>query len=161
MSVCTAISMESEHSVHTEYYNESNNDPHSHAEYNPCIRKGKHKPKHKKQKKYEAKVQKMNLIRSKNHKIIDNDSIAIVYTKYALDELIGILKTVDINNWNDDYENLYTNVYHLDQIDKYKRQYDALQRAIEEEKYYQYEEDQYEYKWELYKSYRYGRYNRW
>jgi hypothetical protein len=140
---------------------ESDDEPHSHIEWNPCIRKGKHKPKHKKQKKYEAKIQKMNLIRSKNHKVIDSDFSAIVYSEHMLLELLKILKTSDIYNWNADYEYLYEKVYCLDRIDKYKTQYDKLQQVIEQEQYDEYEEEQYEYRRELYECYRWDRYDRW
>lgn len=139
----------------------SDYDPYEDVEYNPCIRKGKHKPKHKKQKKHEAKVQKMNLIRSKNYKVIDNDSTTIVYAEHTLNTMLEVLKTMDIYNWTDDYENLYNNIYCLNEIDKYECQYDALQQAIEDEKYYiKCEEEMEDYRWERYFS-RYDRYSRW
>lgn len=103
----------------------------------------------------------MNLIRSKNHKVIDSDFIAIVYSEHMFLELLEILKKMDICKWNADYEYFYETVYCLHRIDKYKTQYDALQHAIEEEKYAQYEEEQYEHRWELYESYRWDRYDRW
>jgi hypothetical protein len=132
--------------------------PYLHIEYNPCIRKGKHKPKHKKQKKYEAKLQKMNLIRSKNYKVIDNDSTTIVYAEHTLNTMLEVLKTIDIYNWTDDYENLYKNVYCLNEIDKYQSQYIALQRAIEENEYNtKWEEEMEDYRWERF----YDRYSRW
>ena len=138
---------------------ETNNDLHSDTKYNPCIRKGKRKAKYvKKLKKYEAKAQKMNLIRSKNHKVIDSDFNAIVYTEHTLNELLEILKTSDIYNWNDDYEYLYEKVYYLNRIDKYKTQYEIIQHSIELEKYDKYEDDQYEYyKWVIRDLYRYDR----
>ena len=137
---------------------ESDNEPHSHVEWNPCIRKGKNKPKYTKQKKYDAKIQKMNLIRSKNHKVIDSDFNAIVYTEHTLNELLEILKTSDIYNWNDDYEYLYEKVYYLNRIDKYKTQYEIIQHSIKLEKYDKYEDDQYEYyKWVIRDLYRYDR----
>jgi hypothetical protein len=112
---------------------ESDNDPHSHVEYNPCIRKGKHKPKHKKQKKYEAKVQKMNLIRSKNHKVIYNDPAVFIYNESTLKSLLEILKTKNTYDWNDDYEYQYTSIYKLGDIKEYAEQYEALQLALDYE----------------------------
>jgi hypothetical protein len=134
-------------------------DPHEHIEWNPCIRKGKHKPKHKKQKNYEAKVQKMNLIRSKNYKAVESDSTTVVYTEHTLNEMLEVLKTMDIYNWTDDYENLYKNVYCLNEIDKYQSQYIALQIAIEENEYNtKWEEEMEDYRWERFND-RYSRYD--
>lgn len=91
-------------------------------EYNPCIRKGKHKIVHKKQKKYEAKVQKMNLIRTKRHKAIYNDGVLILLDSSALNDLITILKDNDTSRWNETHEHLYTNVYKLYEDETYKTQ---------------------------------------
>jgi hypothetical protein len=130
------------------------------VEYNPCIRKGKHKPKHKKQKKYEAKVQKMNLIRSKNHKIIYADLMVTVPASTLIDELLEILKDTNTELWKDEHEQLYT-YYHLNDIEKYKKQYDVLQEAITREYEDAVDDAMEEYyencKWEMYfdRIYRY------
>ena len=131
-------------------------------EYTPCIRKGKHKPKHKKQKNYIAKVQRMY---PQEGKYSYDDYSFLVNDKTQYNELVNLLKSADWKNWNDDYEHLYKNIYKLYEVPELKSAYDKIQSIIiEEEIAFQYwyydeeEEERYErYKWELYFS-RWSRY---
>ena len=164
MSICSNFSAESDISIKTDFSFESEsnsdneNDYYNSFEYNPCIRKGKNKPKHKKQKKYEAKVQKMNLIRPKTDKILSNDINAIVNTKVILNELLELLKTKDTERWNDSHTYLYENIYHLNKIELYTNQYNSLQAAIQDELisklYEDYYEDYYERQYIRYRYYK-------
>jgi hypothetical protein len=120
---------------------ETNNESHSDTEYIPCIRKGKNKPRYVKLKKYEAKAQKMNLIRSKNYKVIYDDSKTTVDIRFKT--LLEHLKTRNTRDWNSDYEYLYTNVYKLYNIEEYAKQYKALQTIIKEERQQNYNDDKY------------------
>lgn len=126
-------------------------------EYNPCIRKGKHKPVYKKQKKYEAKVQRMNLIRPKRGKIINNNLYEI-YTsnKDIYKELIDILKSGKHTQWNEDYYYLYKCVFHLDNDKELVEKYNKILCDIEQDKIDEFYEE-----YEEYEDYRwYGRYGR-
>jgi hypothetical protein len=115
---------------------ETNNDSRSDIEYNPCIRKGKSKPKYvKKLKKYEAKEQKMNLIRSKTYKVINDNLSTAVHDETKFKALLEILKTKNIYKWNTDFEYLYTTSYKLCDIEEYANQYEALQTAINDDNY--------------------------
>ena len=120
-------------------------------EYNPCIRKGKHKPKHKKQKNYIAKVQRMY---PQEGKYTYDDYVALLTDKTVYNEVVNILKKADAHNWNDDYENLYQNIYKLYEVPEMKSAYDQLQTAIaliQEDTYWEGEEERYErYKWDYY-----------
>jgi len=116
---------------------ETNNDSHSDTEYNPCIRKGKRKAKYvKKLKKYEPKAQKMNLIRSKTYKVINDNLSTPVHDETKFKALLEILKTKNIYKWNTDYEYLYTTSYKLCDIEEYVKQYEALKTAIEDDDKY-------------------------
>ena len=93
------------------------------------------------QKKYVPKIQKMNLVRSKNHKIINNDII--------INDLLGIVKTDNIvqqqqqQQLTSDYKHLYTERPSV--IIEYIDQYDSFQNNIEDEyashRYYDYYRD--------------------
>ena len=116
---------------------ETNNDLHSDTKYNPCIRKGKRKAKYvKKLKKYEAKAQKMNLIRSKTYKVINDNLSTPVHDETKFKALLEILKTKNIYEWNTDFEYLYTTSYNLCDIEEYVKQYEALKTAIEDDDKY-------------------------
>lgn len=138
------------------------------VEYNPCIRKGKHKPKHKKQKKYEAKVQKTNLIRTKCHKIFSENYDTIYNNKELYNDLITILKGKKTEEWNDDYEFLYSQVFHLENDKELQECYLDIQRCIQEtkmyEEYYDYDDD-YEFRYKCFKDQmrrsRGSRWSRW
>ncbi len=70
-------------------------------------RKGKNILKNKKLKKYEAKSQKINLIRSKNHKAIYNDrinAIPFIDSNTKFNNLLDIIKASDNKELNDAYE---------------------------------------------------------
>lgn len=130
-------------------------------EYNPCIRKGKHKPKHKKQKNYIAKVQRMC---PRDGKYTYDYYSLLINDKTQYNELVNLLKRVDWKRWNDDYEHLYQKVYKLYEVPELKATYDQIQKNIEEEiavqqwDYDEEEEERYErYKWELY----FGRWSRY
>lgn len=128
-------------------------------EYNPCIRKGKHKPKHKKQKNYVAKVQRMY---PQEGKYTFNDYITPIIDKTVYNELVNILKKADAYSWNDEYENLYQNIYKLYEVPEMKSAYEKLQNeiALMEQSDFDWaeEEERYErYKWELY----FGRWSRY
>ena len=144
---------------------ESDTDPHSHVEWNPCIRKGKHKPKHKKQKKHEAKIQKTNLIRSKTYKLLNSEIAYFADDKKVFDNLVRILKTSSTAEWNEDCELLYTSIYHMDRVEEYQKLYDNLQTAKANEEYYalcatyeEYDDDYYD-RYEEYKYWRRSRYS--
>ena len=111
------------------------NDSYSNAVYNPCIRKGKRKTKYVKLKKYIAKVQKMNLIRSKTYKAFSNNLSIPVHDETKFKALLEILKTKNIYEWNTDYEYLYTASYKLCDIEEYAKQYEALQTAMNDDNY--------------------------
>jgi hypothetical protein len=116
---------------------ETNNNLHSDTKYNPCIRKGKRKAKYvKKLKKYEAKAQKMNLIRSKTYKVINDNLSTPVHDETKFKALLEILKTKNIYEWNTDFEYLYTTSYKLCDIEEYVKQYEALKTAIEDDDKY-------------------------
>lgn len=122
-------------------------------EYNPCIRKGKHKPKHKKQKKYQAKIQKTNLIRPKRHKLT-NDTL--ITNQKLFNELSTILLASDTTQWNEDYEQLYRYVFKLEKNVDYALLYNEIQVKIIEDQYDDYDDD------DWYESYKYRyRYDRW
>lgn len=104
-------------------------------EYNTCIRKGKHKPKHIKHKRYEAKVQKINLIRSKRHKFVYDNYDARITNQKLFDELIQVLGTKDASKWNDEYETLSIYVFKLETNTEYVRLYNDMQNKIEEDYY--------------------------
>jgi len=114
---------------------ETNNDSRSDTEFYPCIRKGKCKTKYVKLKKYEAKAQKMNLIRSKTFKVINDNLSTPVHDETKFKALIEILKTKNIYEWNTDFEYLYTTSYKLCDIEEYVKQYEALKTAIEDDNY--------------------------
>lgn len=118
--------------------------PYDSFEYNPCIRKGKHKPKYKKQKKYEAKVQKTNLIRTKRHKVIYSDGYVEQNDPSKLKILINILQTTDWGSWTDDYEHLYTNIYKLYEDETFKAQYNKIQEELYYSNYDDYYDDYYD-----------------
>jgi hypothetical protein len=125
--------------------------------YNPCIRKGKHKPKHKKQKKYEAKVQKTNLIRPKRLKIISENCYTNYNNKELYNDLITILKGKKTKEWNDDYEFLYSQVFYLENDKELQECYLDIQRYIEEtklyEEYYDYDDyDDYDFRYQCFKD---------
>ena len=128
-------------------------------EYTPCIRKGKHKPKHKKQKNYIAKAQRMY---PQEGKYTYDEYISLITDKSRYNELVNILKKADPYSWNDDYENLYENIYKLYEVPEMKSAYEQLQNAIalmeQSDAYWEEEEERYErYKWELY----FGRWSRY
>jgi hypothetical protein len=137
--------------------------PYESFEYNPCIRKGKHKPVHKKVKKYEAKVQKMNLIRTKRHKVIYSDGYVEQNDQSKLKILLNILQTTDWGSWNDDYEYLYRNVYKLYEDETYQAQYEKVQQELHYDDY-DYDDDMDSYysycRWE-YRMMRWGKYWGW
>jgi hypothetical protein len=114
---------------------ETNNDSRSDTEFYPCIRKGKCKTKYVKLKKYEAKAQKMNLIRSKTFKVINDNLSTAVHDETKFKALLEILKTKNIYKWNTDFEYLYTTSYKLCDIEEYVKQYEALQTAINDDNY--------------------------
>jgi hypothetical protein len=100
---------------------------------NTHSRKGKHKPKNKRQRKYVAKSQKMNLIRSKNHKVIYNsDAFPLLYGQTMYNELLDILETTNFKDWNDDHEYLYE-LCKLGENQKYAKQYEDLLYAMPSE----------------------------
>ena len=69
--------------------------------------------------------------------------------KSVYDDLIKVLKAIDIINWNDEYEHLYTYVYKLYEVKELKTAYDTIIQKIEEEKMEQWmEEDYYAWKYE-------------
>jgi hypothetical protein len=126
--------------------------------YNPCIRKGKHKPVYKKQKKYEAKAQKKNRIQPLTHKIHNVNTIYSEHIHTKLDDLIKILKECKITEWSSDYEDYYQN-HHCYENETLASQYDTLQTAIIQDEYDKYYDD-YEDRWERWTRYdRY--YDRW
>jgi hypothetical protein len=130
-------------------------------EYKECIRKGKKKVAHKKQKKYEAKVQKKNRIQPLTHKIQDVNTIYTLHIHTKLDDLIKILKECKTTEWTSDYEDYYQN-HHCYENETLAVQYETLQSAIIEEEYYRYyekeiEEEMEDYKWDRY----FYRYDRW
>jgi len=133
-------------------------------EYKECIRKGKKKVVHKKQKKYEAKAQKKNRVQPLIHKIQNMNTIHQENTYSILDKLVEILKSCKITEWSSDYEDYYQN-HHCYENEALAVQYETLQNAIIEEEYRQYEEecnkyyedDMEEYRWEKY----FYRYDRW
>ncbi len=125
------------------------------VEYNPCIRKGKHKPKHKKQKNYQAKIQKINLIRPKRHKLVDNCD-TIYNSKELFNELVSILKRGKVLEWNDDYDLLYTQVFKLKDDKEFEDNYNNIQRQLEEIRQEELE-DMYEEAEMRYYRYRYRR----
>lgn len=84
-------------------------------ELNPCIRKGKYKSTYKKHNKYEAKIQRVNLIRSKRDKLlinnwhtnINNNKLFIISNDTNIKEMIKILRENDIYKWDNEYEMIY------------------------------------------------------
>jgi hypothetical protein len=135
-------------------------------EYNPCIRKGKHKPVHKKQKKYEAKVQKMNLIRPKRGKLISTNCDSIINNSAELiDNMIKILKSEDELKWDEDYEALYTHIFRFKKDDDLDKNYTKIKLKIYENEcndkyddYDDYDHDYYEYRYSCFRYRRYRRY---
>jgi tetrahydrodipicolinate N-succinyltransferase len=128
-------------------------------EYKECIRKGKKKVVHKKQKKYEAKAQKKNRIQPLTHKIQNINTINQENTHSILDSVVETLKGCKITEWSSDYEDYYQN-HHCYENDELAQLYEQLQSAIikdEYDKYYEeYEEREYWHRHE-YKWYRYDR----
>jgi hypothetical protein len=124
--------------------------------YNPCIRKGKHKPIYKKQKKYEAKVQKTNLIRPKRVKLISNNWDSIINNnKGVFDNMVKILMTENEQDWNDEYEFLYIYTFHRIIDDELEEKYTKIKLAIyENEQYDKYNDyyDDYEDEYERYRD---------
>jgi hypothetical protein len=82
-------------------------DKYTSFEYTPCIRKGKHKPKHKKKIKYEAKIQKTNLIHPIRHKLVSENFDIIYHNKEIPNDLIQILLNKNATKWKDEYEFRY------------------------------------------------------
>lgn len=115
-------------------------DKYSAFEYNPCIRKGKHKSQHKIQKKYKAKVQKTNLIRPKRYKIVSEICDTVYNNKELFNELLIILKDKNIKKWNDDCELLYNQVFRLENDVELQKYYLDIQTDIEKERI-EYEEE--------------------
>ena len=136
-------------------------------EYNPCIRKGKHKPVYKKQKKYEAKVQKTNLIRPKRGKLIGNNMDSIVNTKYEMfNNMIKILYAENELDWDNDYEFLYNYTFRFEKNEELEKKYQSIQQKILENKwadaYDDYYDDYYDdcdYSYRRYYRRRYDRYD--
>lgn len=106
-------------------------------EYNPCIRKGKYKLKIKKVKKYEAKVQKINLVRSKRGKLIGNSNHdAIISTsKELIDNMIKILMEETIYKWDDDYESLYSHICREKKNEELENKYINIKLKIDAYRY--------------------------
>jgi hypothetical protein len=103
-------------------------------EYNPCIRKGKHKPIYKKQKKYEAKIQKTNLIQPKRAKLV-NYLDSIINSQLLLNQVVEILKKKSTDEWNDEYEYIYS-IYRLSENEELSNNYKSIQSELEEREYY-------------------------
>lgn len=99
-------------------------------EYNPCIRKGKHKPKHKKQKNYIAKVQRMH---PQEGKYVYNDYALFINDRTQYNQLVALIKSLNWKNWTDDDEHLYQKVYKLYEVPELKVAYDNIQRNIAED----------------------------
>ncbi len=112
-------------------------DKYSSFEYNPCIRKGKHKPKHKKQKKYESKIQKMNSIQSIRNKLIINNYDTMNISNDVYNELIDILVRKDVTLWNDDYDILYNKLCVLQNNKTIEQGYIYINQYIEKQKTYE------------------------
>lgn len=111
--------------------------PYESFEYNPCIRKGKHKPKYKKQKKYEAKVQKTNLIRPKRGKSLSTNYDSLFNNcDIMIKNMIKILKKRNEAEWDDDYESLYTHIFRFTKDDEIEKLYNAIQHTIYENNFY-------------------------
>lgn len=108
-------------------------------EYNPCIRKGKHKPKFKKQKKYLAKIQKINLIRPKRAKIINNNYDSHIFSQYQVNKIINILQKAIWEEWDSNYEFIY-NLYKLSEDTELANNYNTIQEKLYE---YNYDEEDY------------------
>lgn len=110
-------------------------------EYTVCIRKGKHKPKHKKQKNYVAKRQRMVPQELKytleEYMLFRND-------KSVYDDLVKVLKKPDVLIWNDEYEHLYTYVYKLYEVEEFKTAYNTLKQKIKEYEMEQWLEEDYD-----------------
>jgi len=135
------------------------------AEYNPCIRKGKHKPKHKKVKKYEAKVQKTNLIRPKRGKLVSTNCDSNVNNcNTMIKNMIIILKKQNEDDWDDDYDSLYTHIFRFTKDEDLEKNYNSIQESITINKYYDnydyddYDDDYYEYRYSYFRYRRYRRY---
>lgn len=127
-------------------------------EYKECIRKGKKKIVYKKQKKYEAKVQKKNRIQPLTHKLQNINGIHLENINTYMDDLIKILKACKITEWTSEYEDYYQN-HHCYENEVLATQYETLQNTIVEEEYNRYYEEM-EDRWERYD--RYDRYfDRW
>jgi hypothetical protein len=129
-------------------------------EYNPCIRKGKHKPKHKKQKKYEAKVQKTNLIRPKRGKLISNNADSSVTTNTEMfNNMVKLLNTGNELDWDNDYEFLYNYTFRFEKNEELEKKYQSIQTKITQNKFYDdYEDYDYEDDYEDDYDYRSSRY---
>lgn len=110
-------------------------------EYKECIRKGKKKPVYKKQKKYEAKVQKKNRIQPKTHKL--QSEFHQENSNSILDTLIKVLKDCTIADWCSEYEDYYQN-HHCYENEILVKQYEILQSNIIQEEYEEYEDDWYD-----------------
>lgn len=131
-------------------------DKYSRFEYNPCIRKGKHKPKHKKQKKYESKIQKTNLIRPTRHKLVSENFDIIYHNNEIPNDLIKILLNKNATKWNDEYDFLYNHIFHLEDNKELEQYYLDIQRYIHEEyekSYDEYDEyEEYEFRYQCFKD---------
>ena len=120
----------------------STNSRYESFEYNPCIRKGKHKIIYKKLKKYEAKVQKMNLIRPKRGKLISNKYDLITSTNSEMfKNMIKILENTNELEWNEDYDFLFKYTFRFAIDDELEKKYAGIQQNIIENKLYQDYED--------------------
>ena len=132
----------------------SDQDHYESFEYNPCIRKGKHKPVYKKQKKYEAKVQKTNLIRPKRGKLISNNADSSVTTNNEMfNNMVKLLNTGNELEWDNDYEFLYNYTFRFEKNEELEKKYQSIQQKILENKwadaydeYYYDDYDDYDYR---------------
>lgn len=138
--------------------------PYEAFEYNPCIRKGKHKPVYKKQKKYEAKVQKTNLIRPKRGKLISNNADSSVTTNNEMfNNMVKLLNTGNELEWDNDYEFLYNYTFRFEKNEELEKKYQSIQHKIVENEWaYAYDNYYDEYYDDYYDDYdyRYSRYCR-
>jgi hypothetical protein len=114
---------------------------HTEYEYTVCIRKGKHKPKHKKQKNYVAKSQRMI---PQEQKYTLEDYMLFRNDKSVYEDLVKVLKKPDALIWNDEYEHLYTYVYKLYEVEELKTAYDTLKQMIKEYEMEQWMEEDYD-----------------
>ena len=99
---------------------------HSDIEYNPCVRKGKKKIHHKKAKKYIAKSQRFNLIKTKQHKLSINTESIQSFNELDYENLIEILKSCDISQWSYKYEVMYNELFKEKNINTYDNYYQNM-----------------------------------